>query len=177
MKPKKFFQATVCAFSSAGLLMPQSQLLAATPDAPPAQIQPAAPMVLDVALAEGGLLRGQVVDGAGQPVAEAPVAVFYEGKEVAKTTSDADGNFAISSLKGGQHVVISGDHGGLCRMWSTQTAPPSANSRMLIVKSPQLVRGQWLSGGGLLMLGVLGGIVAGGVISQGSSDDNNHSGS
>jgi hypothetical protein len=177
MKPNKFFQATVCAFSSAGLLMPQARLLAATPDAP-AHVQPAAPMVLDVALAEGGLFRGQVVDSAGQPVAEAPVAVFYEGKEVAKTTSDADGNFAINSIKCGPHAVISGEHGGLCRMWTAQTAPPSANKRVLIVKGTPQVRGQGLGGGGgLLMLGVLGGIIAGGVISQSSSDDNGTSGS
>jgi hypothetical protein len=174
MKPIHLLRAAALTLSSAGLLLPQSRVLAATVETPAPAVDPAAPMVLDVALAEGGLLLGQVVDPQGQPVADAPVAVLYQGKEVAKTTSDATGNFAVSGLKGGAHVVQSGEHGGICRMWSPQTAPPSANRQVLLVKGSQVARGQgFFSPGGLLMLTGVGLIVAAGVISQENSGNGN----
>jgi hypothetical protein len=174
MQTSKFLRAAAFTLSSAGLLVPQS-VFAAAP-AVQSEVQPAAPAVLDVALSQGGVMRGQIVDGQGQPVANAPVALHHGGKEVASTSSDQEGNFAFSGLRGGQHVVVSGEYGGLCRVWTPETAPPSASSSMLLVHGNQTVRGQWFGGrpGGLLMLGVLGGIVAGGLISQG---DDNRSGS
>ena len=166
MKSRKVLKAAAVALAGAGMLAPHASLMAAT-SAAPAAVPAAAPAVLDVALAPGGVMQGQVVDAQGQPAAEAPVTVFHEGREVAQTTADAQGNFSIQGLKAGQHVVLSGDHGGLYRMWADQTAPPAANNRVMIVKNGQVARGQGLSGrGGLLMAGVLGGIVAGGVISQ-----------
>ena len=161
----RLLRTSAVALSGVGLLAPQSLLAAQITS--PAEVQAASPAVLDIALAEGGVMRGQVVDEQGQGVAEAPISVIYEGKQVAKTVSDAQGRFAVSGLRGGQHVVVSDDHAGLCRVWSAQTAPPSANDRVLIVKGNQTVRGQGLGGrAGLIMIGVLGGIVAGGLISQ-----------
>jgi hypothetical protein len=169
MKSNKFLKAAAFTLSSAGLMLPQSRLQAATADIP-AAVQPAAPAVLDVALADGGRMQGQVVDPQGQPVAKTSVAVLHDGKEVALTTTDSEGNFTISGLRSGQHVIVAGDDGKLVRMWSQNTAPPSANSRVMITKGQQIARGQGLlSPTGLMLLG-LGGIVAGGLISQNNSD-------
>ena len=169
MKSKKFFQAAAFTLSSAGLLLPQARLQAATADVP-ASIQSAAPAVLDIALGTGGVMQGQVVDAQGQAVDKASVAVLHEGKEVAKTTTDAEGNFMVGGLRSGQHVIVAGDEGKLVRMWSENTAPPSANSRLMITKGQQIARGQGLfSPTGLMLLG-LGGIVAGGLIAQDNSD-------
>ena len=169
MKSNKFLRAAAFTLSSAGLMLPQSRLQAATADIP-AAVQPAAPAVLDVALANGGVMQGQVIDAQGHPVPMTPIAVLHESKEVAKTTTDADGNFTVSGLRSGQHVIVAGDEGKLVRMWSENTAPPSANSRVMITKGQQIARGQGLfSPTGLMLLG-LGGIVAGGLISQNNSD-------
>ena len=174
MQTSKFLRAAAFTLSSAGLLVPQS-VFATTPVVQ-AEVQSVAPIVLDVALSQGGVMRGQIVNGQGQPIANAPVSLHHAGKEVASTSSDAEGNFAFSGLRGGQHVIVSGDQAGLCRVWTAETAPPSATQNMLLVQGNETVRGQWFGArpGTLLMLGVLGGIVAGGLISQGVD---HHSGS
>lgn len=181
MKSVRFLQAAAVTISSAGLILPQSSVMAAAPQGQPAaraQADSDAPAVLDVTLTNGGVLRGQVVDVQGQPAAEAPVAVYHQGKQIATTKTLADGSFAVSGLRGGTHVVTSGDNGGICRMWAPGSAPPSAQQGIMIVRGGQTARGQgFTSGAGLLMLGALGGIVAGGIISQDSGDNGNGSGS
>jgi hypothetical protein len=180
MKSTKLFQAAAVTISSAGLIFPSAQVMAAAPQeqAAKSQAESAAPAVLDAKLSNGGVLRGQVVDGQGQPVANAPVSVLYEGKEVVSTKTAADGSFAVSGLRGGTHTVVSGDNGGICRLWSTDTAPPSARESVMIVRGGQVVRGQLSPTGKVIVLGaIVGGIVAGGVISQGDSNGNGGSGS
>lgn len=181
MKSHRFLQAAAITISSAGLVLPQSLLAAESPALPTATspADAAAPAVLDVALTQGGLLQGKVLDTQGQPVADAPVSVRFEGKEVASTKSSVDGSFAVRGLRGGTHVVVSGEHGGICRMWTAESAPPSARSAVMIVRGGQIARGQgFVSGPGLLMAGLLGGAVAGGLISQDNSNGNgNGSGS
>jgi hypothetical protein len=178
MKASKLIHAAAVTIAGAGLILPQTVAWAAAPsEQEPALLQPAETTITDITLATGGTLRGQVVDAQGQPVADVPVSVLHDGKAVAGTKTATDGTFAVRGLRGGTHVVMSGEHGGVYRMWASETAPPSARPGIMIVRGETTARGQsgLMSRRNLLMVGVLGGIVAGGVISQGG--DHHGSGS
>lgn len=119
-----------------GMIAPTS-VLAITPPAAPA---PAA--TSDVALRAGGLLVGQVVDQQGVAKAGAPVSIQFTGKEVVRTTTDANGVFAAKGLRGGQYQLLTPQGGSVCRLWAADTAPPAARPAALIVSGGQVVRGQ-----------------------------------
>ena len=130
--------------------------------------QAAGPMsstVRDVALQEGGLLTGQVLDGAGAPVAATPVAVVDQDRAVATALTGEDGRFAIRGVKAGVYQVATAKGVTVCRLWAPRTAPPSALPDALVVNGDTVVRGA-MGGGGGGVIGflsnpwVLGGIVA-----------------
>ncbi len=101
----------------------------------------------DVALREGGVLIGQVVDQQGLPVAKSVVSVRYANQEVVRTTTDAYGVFAAKGLRGGQYQLIT-DKGAMnCRLWATDTAPPAAKNSALVVAGSDVVRAQHAGSG------------------------------
>lgn len=104
----------------------------------------AAPAVAprDVSLHNGGVLLGQVVDAQGVSVASTPVTLYSGGKEVARTQSDHTGKFVVKGLKGGVYQVASANNQGVYRLWSAQTAPPSAQRGMMLVSNGDVVLGQ-----------------------------------
>ncbi len=92
----------------------------------------AAPVVGDVALSDGGLLQGRVVDLHGTGVAGAAVSLKAQGQEVAAATTTAEGRFAVSGLRGGVYHVAAVDGHGVYRLWSAGTAPPSAQNKVIV---------------------------------------------
>ena len=161
-------KSLVFALTGWGLLAAQVPVMAAPPaEAPSAKSAPAAE-ITDIALASGGTLRGQVVDGQGVPQAKSAVTVSQKGQKVSAVRTDADGRFAVAGLKGGVYTVATTQGAGAVRLWTADAAPPAAHQQLLVVNGSPVARGQ-LGGGigaGVLMVGALGGIVAGGVISQ-----------
>lgn len=101
-----------------------------------------APAVADVALGNGGLFVGKVVNAQGAPLAKVAVSMHQAGQEVATTTTDAEGVFAVQGLRGGLYQVVS--EGGVVsyRLWAPNTAPPAANQSALIVTGGDVVNGQ-----------------------------------
>jgi hypothetical protein len=97
----------------------------------------------DVALRQGGLLIGQVVNQTGAPQAGAVVAIRFADQEVVRTTADKDGVFAAQGLRGGQYQLVTENGQSMCRFWAVDTAPPSAQRSALIVTSEDVVRGQY----------------------------------
>jgi len=98
---------------------------------PPAAfaVEPApAPAVVDVALSDGGMLHGQVLNLQGAGVAGVPVVVKTQDRDVAAATTAADGTFNIQGLKGGMYQVAAGQGQGVYRLWSAGTAPPVAQT-------------------------------------------------
>lgn len=129
-----------------GMLAPSSWLQAEphltstlAPTAPAPGRQPAA---TDVALEQGGTLVGQAVDAQGKPLAHIAVALRQEHREVACTSADASGGFAVSGLRGGTYHITAGRAGGTFRLWAANTAPPSAMRAALLVEDGVQVRGQ-----------------------------------
>ncbi len=100
----------------------------------------------DIALVGEGLLMGQVVNTAGQPLVGAPVVLSSKGKEIARCQTDKAGIFQVMGLSGGAIEVSSVGVTGTCRLWSPGAAPPAAQQGLLIVAEGDVVRGQHMSG-------------------------------
>jgi len=105
----------------------------------------AAPAVVgnDVALRQGGMLVGQVVDQQGVAKANSAVLILYGEQEVVRTTTDANGVFAVKGLRGGQYQLMTQDGVRVYRLWAPETAPPSARQAALIVAGDNVVRGNY----------------------------------
>jgi hypothetical protein len=130
----------------------------------------AAPVVRDVALQAGGVLRGQVLNAQGAPAAMTKVVLAQQGQALAEATTDAQGRFSFSGLKGGVYQVATTHGASVYRAWNPGTAPPAAQADALIVNGEAVIRGQCQecdpcsSRGGLLHFlsnpWVLGGLAA-----------------
>jgi hypothetical protein len=105
-----------------------------------------APVVADVALGNGGVFVGKVVNAHGAPLVKVAVSLQQAGNEVATTTTDAEGVFAVQGLRGGVYQVVS--EGGVVsyRLWAPNTAPPAANQSALIVTGTEIVNGTSVAG-------------------------------
>ncbi|MEX0642393.1 MAG: carboxypeptidase-like regulatory domain-containing protein [Pirellulales bacterium] len=137
------FSTLAAAVASCGLLLPPTAF-AAQPGQPllPQQPQPLF-RTSDVALRQGGMLVGQVVNQAGAPQAGTVVSVRYADREVVQTTTDENGVFAAQGLRGGQYQLATKYGQSICRLWAADTAPPSAQQAALIVADENIVRGQF----------------------------------
>jgi hypothetical protein len=169
--PKKLIQFAAVGLSTVGIIVPANLAFGETASYSVADAQPSAPLVLDVALGQGGLFNGQMVTPAGAPVANEPVELHHQGKLVAATQTDKDGRFAFQGVRSGQHTVVADEQTGVCSLWADGTAPPAALPGVMLVKQDATTRGQ---GGnrraGLLMAGLITGIVVAGVVSQETAD-------
>ena len=103
---------------------------------------PPAPKQVDVALRDGGVLIGQVVNPQGVPVAGAPVSLRYQGKELVAARAGKEGYFAFKGMRGGVYQIATRDGLGVYRVWSPGTAPPVAEQGALVIAGSNVVRGQ-----------------------------------
>lgn len=129
------------------LSVPAQPILAANPQAANSQAasrpEAKSPVVHDIALGNGGVLRGQVVDRDGTPAREmdirvSPVSDQPQQPIVVKT--DDQGHFQIAGLQGGVHRVETSQGAAIFRLWAPNTAPPAAKKGVLIVDSKEAVR-------------------------------------
>jgi hypothetical protein len=157
-------QRVAVALACVGILAPQ--IFAAAP-----QATQAAPAVLDVALSSGGVLQGTVVNAQGVAQPGIDVYVGQQGQLIATTRTNDEGQFVVSSLRGGVYQIATSGSNGIYRLWAAQTAPPAAQAKLLVVNDGQIALGQCCDdgscggccGSGWGLLGnpwVLGGIVA-----------------
>lgn len=93
-------------------------------------------------LLHSGSLSGVVLDREAHPVPRVPVRMFYGKQLIATVTSDENGNFAIHGLRNGGHIVNAGEEKTLVRLWTSDSAPPSAAARMVMVVDEEVIRGQ-----------------------------------
>lgn len=101
-----------------------------------------APMVSDVRLTAGGIVKGSVVNPQGSPIPSGSVTVYFDDNEVARTKTDDSGHFQIAGLRGGVHQVVTSGGRTTLRFWENDTAPPVAVSSVLIVSGHHCIRGQ-----------------------------------
>jgi hypothetical protein len=156
MKCSGWFTRAAVALALGGIMLPQL----ATADFPaehatvqpvvrpvPAPAPPAAPSIADVALAEGGVLNGQVLDAQGQPMPQTNVVLQQNERLVASAVTDTQGRFTVGGLNGGLFLIAAGSATVAYRLWAPHTAPPAARSGALVVSGEQVVRGQGRTGG------------------------------
>ncbi len=127
-------QRVAAALACVGMLVQPA--LAATPVA-------AAPVVADVALAQGGVFSGKVVTAQGAPIAKTAVSLQQAGVVVATAETNAEGIFAVQGLRGGMYQVVADNGVVSYRLWAPNTAPPMANQSALIVTGQEILNGQY----------------------------------
>lgn len=149
MKSFDLVKSFVVAVAAAGVVLPAGAVQASSPVAPAAAQAP----VTDIALVSGQL-NGRVVDAQGVSLNGAMVVVRQNGEEVARTTSDNNGQFKVAGLKSGVYQVSAGNSEGVYRVWSERTAPPAAKNGVVMVSSAAPVRGQSGIGGGLTPINI-----------------------
>jgi hypothetical protein len=99
--------------------------------------------IRDVALHDGGMLQGQLVDVQQHPLAARQVQVSFGAKVVASATTDKSGRFAIRNLRPGTHSITAAGGTIPCQFWAPGTSPPSAqNVALLIATDDVVVRGK-----------------------------------
>jgi hypothetical protein len=104
-------------------------------------------VAVDVALMDGGVLVGQVVDSQGGGIENAPVLLRQEGKSLANPRTGTQGYFALKDLRPGVYHLASTKSEGAYRLWAPGTAPPTAQKGALLVANDGVVRGQLGQGG------------------------------
>lgn len=181
MELTRAFCTALVALGAIGLLLPADSVALA---AEAAQVKADQAVAHDLALAEHGRLRGQVMNGDAVGVGEAIVTIWQDKQIVARAITDRDGSFTVSGLRGGVYVVASGQSAALVRAWHVSTAPPAAANGVLLVDGELTARGQHrlhellggegdlgfgnLGLGALLVLGLVGTVV-GVAISRGDA--------
>jgi hypothetical protein len=155
MMRRKKVTAGVLLLATAGLLMPSPVLADGNRTAWP---------IADVALGQGNVLWGQVLDSDGKPQAGIAVSVCLPDRQLSSTRADGAGRFSFLEVPSGVYILRAGAASCTCRLWAPETAPPGAKSGILLVADATPVRSQngpvayWLSNPW-----VLAGVVAGAV--------------
>lgn len=124
-------------------LMPLQQVLAANPFAGSKKAK-GGPVVGDVELAPGGVLKGQVVDVRGTPRVDTPVRLIKSGaaaEAALACQTNAEGRFHVAGLSGGVYRVETPAGATMFRVWPAKMAPPSAIQEALFVEGGEAVRG------------------------------------
>jgi len=118
---------------------------------------PLAPAVVDIAMADGGVLHGQLIDLQGGSAVGLPVSVKAQNKDIVRTTTVKDGRFTVQGLRGGVYQVAAGKGQGVYRLWTAKAAPPSAQKNAIVFTQG------FLGGGPKMLLAnpiVVAGVVA-----------------
>ena len=123
MKTGRLVRCVVISLAVLGICIPPVALAA-----DPVQM----PVVTDVALRDGGMLQGKVVDLQGGAVAGVPVSVQAQNREIASATTTKEGQFSVPGLKGGVYHVAAAEGHGVYRLWTVGTAPPSAQKDAIV---------------------------------------------
>ena len=163
MKLTKYLHSVCVGLATVGLVLPNPSVLQGAEKQVTGK---ASATIVDVSLVDGGVLQGQVISAQGQALANAPVVIHQGKTELANTSTDKDGKFALQGLKGGVYVVSTKGAAGVVRAWTPRTAPPSSVQGVLLVPETATARAQddgegtnW-GLGALIVGGIAGTIIA-----------------
>ncbi len=125
-----------------GLLMAGSWLVGVAAGAAPTK----ATLIGDVRLEDGAVFVGQVVTPEDTPMQGVEVSLVNGKQRLGTAKTNAKGYFAFRGLKNGVYQVSVGQDQMAYRVWSKETAPPSAHPGARIVVGKDVVRGQYAEG-------------------------------
>lgn len=108
------------------------------------------PTMTDVALSDAGTLEGQVVNLQNTGLPGVPITLRSQDRDVARTVTNANGQFVVQDLRGGVYQVAALQGNGTFRLWAPRTAPPAATNRAIVFvqNGPSM--------GGMGLKGILG---------------------
>ena len=112
----------------------------ANPD--PALAAVAPQKTVDLELQAGGVVRGNVLNPAGQPAAGGVIRAFRGDMLVTQTKVDAAGRFELRGLQPGACHLQLLSAMQPCRLWAPGTAPPKSPQELLLVTGQPTARGQ-----------------------------------
>lgn len=161
MKLKSILKATTTGLACLGMFLP-ADLMAAPPQSKgkpsgraslTGKVTPASAVsartsrrakkrIVDVELAKGGQLTGQVINAKKTSVKKAVVSVRTAKQEVGRSLSDQSGRFSIEKVPPGTFYVVAGTGHGVYRLWKNGTAPKKALKQIKIVSDRTVVRAQ-----------------------------------
>ena len=98
--------------------------------------------VADVALHQGGVFVGQVVNEQGVPKVNAKVVMTQKAKIVAIAQTDKQGRFLVRGVRAGVYQVQAERTASVLRLWADRTAPPAARPAALLVSDSNIALGQ-----------------------------------
>jgi hypothetical protein len=148
-----------------------SVALAAVPAAPAAgmrKVDETRKLSLDVALNQGGELRGSVVQANGSGCVAARVVLTRNGQDAREVRTDAQGQYVIASVRPGVYRLAITHEGvetqKILRVWAKDTAPPAASAAAVVAlaeaksasqpsSTPEVARAQGPDGGFLGLSG------------------------
>jgi hypothetical protein len=141
MKGIRLVQGAATALAALGLLLPPT-LASAQDGKAPVVSKSNSKLAADVVMQQGAF-AGRVVDHQGGTLPGREVVVKQGDKEIAKAVTDKNGVFSVKNLKPGNYTASAGKTVGSFRVWSEQTAPPSAKGHALLVMGENGARGQF----------------------------------
>jgi hypothetical protein len=99
----------------------------------PAQREIASRSTQDIALSKDGMLRGRLLDAAGQPISNWALVVVNGEHRRFDARTDINGRFAVGPMRGGVCAIITGSHVAQVRVWADRTAPPAAVAQIDLI--------------------------------------------
>lgn len=96
----------------------------------------------DIALTRDNSFSGRLVDDTGKPVGGMRVAIYSQDQMRAATVSNQTGAFSLITNRGGVYRLHVGNQFRIVRLWHHDTAPPHAESSILLQVGQETVRGQ-----------------------------------
>jgi hypothetical protein len=125
-----------------GLLLPQVGMVSAAdlPSRTDLDQRAGQTTIMDVALTQDSLLRGQLINREGIPKPGTKMTLALGGRVVAQTVTDNQGVFALEVGKGGIYMLSDGEKSVMVRAWTNAAAPPSAQKGILVVSDQNVTR-------------------------------------
>lgn len=134
----------MAAIAACGLVVPPQAWSDGPAAAPAAAEQNDAPAMRDVALAKGGAFTGRVVNEQGAPLDGVVVKTTRRGEKIAQeTTTDSEGRFRFTGMKGGVYLVQTPQSEKWYRVWPAEAAPDQAVKTVVMSGTSTVVRGQF----------------------------------
>ena len=104
---------------------------------------PSLPQITDLALRDGGVLVGQVVNNKNAPQRGMRVSLRdSQDREVAAAITNRQGSFTMSGIRGGVYQLVTRQGRQIYRIWPPDTAPPSAQqtARLVVNDEGRIIR-------------------------------------
>lgn len=100
------------------------------------------PAIHDIALGANNSLHGVVRDSDGKLQPKMDVSIWHGPVMVQQARTDSVGRFSFHGLRGSIYQIRTAATTVTCRAWTAATAPPKAQSTILLLSNTDSVRGQ-----------------------------------